>query len=122
MPVFAIRDTIPCHVTFLYQVQAESEDEAHDLFMESPSEYLGHEVGETIGFLDTTCLEIEPGDSVKAETRTQKAAPELLQALEELLADLNDLAREFEICQEIIHSSYGKAARAAIAKAKGIAA
>src|SRR5437667_9777151 len=59
MPLFTIRDTIPCHVTFLYQVQAESEDEARELFME----------------------EIEEGDTVKAQTRLKETASELLEAL-----------------------------------------
>ena len=43
----------------------------------------------------------------------------LLEALQELLADIDDLASEFGICREIIHSSYGKAAYAAIAEATG---
>lgn len=43
----------------------------------------------------------------------------LLEALQGLLADIDDLASEFEICDEIIHSSYGKAAYAAIAEATG---
>ena len=43
----------------------------------------------------------------------------LLESLQELLADIDGLASEFEICNEIIHSSYGKAAYAAIAEATG---
>ncbi len=53
------------------------------------------------------------------DTRLRNAAPALLKTLKELLADIDGLAGEFEICHEIIHSSYGKAAYAAIAEAEG---
>jgi len=42
----------------------------------------------------------------------------LLGALEELVADIGGLASEYEICREIYRSSYGKAAAAAIKKAR----
>lgn len=51
--------------------------------------------------------------------RLRNAAPALLKALKELLADIDGLAGEFEICHEIIRSSYGKTAYAAIAEAEG---
>lgn len=53
------------------------------------------------------------------EARLREAAPALLTALKELLADIDGLAGEFEICHEIIHSSYGKAAYKAIAEVEG---
>jgi hypothetical protein len=52
-----------------------------------------------------------------ANRRLIAAAPELMEALEELLANVEGLANEFAICDEIANSSDGKAARAAIAKA-----
>jgi len=58
----------------------------------------------------------------EANARLIAAAPELLKALEDLLADIDDLASEFAISKEIANSSYGQAARAAIAKATGRAA
>ncbi len=54
-----------------------------------------------------------------ANARMMAAAPELLSALRELLADIDDLAREFSICAEISESSFGIKARYAIAKATG---
>lgn len=53
------------------------------------------------------------------EARLREAAPALLETLKDLLADIDGLAAEFEICREIIRSSYGKAAYAAIAEAEG---
>ncbi len=53
------------------------------------------------------------------EERTRKAARALLKALQELLADLVGLAGEFAICREILGSSHGQAAVAAVAEATG---
>jgi hypothetical protein len=55
---------------------------------------------------------------VAGRIKVMHAGPILLAALEELLADINDLSREYEICQEILGSSYGMAAKAAIEKAR----
>lgn len=52
-----------------------------------------------------------------ANLKLAAAAPELLDALDGLLNDLESLARDFSICDEIAKSSYGKAARSAIKKA-----
>ena len=51
MAKYIIRDVIPCWVTYLYEVEAESEADAKEKFMESP-ECIGHEVGDSIEFLN----------------------------------------------------------------------
>lgn len=60
---------------------------------------------------------------VDAETKRLSllfaAAPELEQALQDLINDLEGLASEFHICQEILDSCWGKAAYAALKKSKG---
>lgn len=76
--LFTIRDTVPCNVTFIYQVTAIDEEAARESFKETQSGYVGCEVGEDIGLV-TTSLEIEEGDTVKAETRAEKAGPKLLE-------------------------------------------
>jgi hypothetical protein len=55
-----------------------------------------------------------------AAGRLRNAAPALLAALEDLMADIQDLAREYAICDEIAKSGYGKAADAAITAAKAL--
>jgi hypothetical protein len=50
--------------------------------------------------------------------RAMHAGPDLLAALEELLAEISDLATASIICDEILHNSFGKAARAAVRKAR----
>ncbi len=51
MPKFVIKDTIPCYVTYLYEVTAKDEDEAYDIFYDGiPSDH--HEISDSIGWLD----------------------------------------------------------------------
>jgi hypothetical protein len=69
---------------------------------------MGHDLGVTQGQQDCDL----------ANARLIAAAPDLLKSLTDLIADIVDLANEYEICHEIVHSSYGNAAYAAIAKAK----
>lgn len=61
--------------------------------------------------------EIDP--EFKRLSLLMAAAPELQTALEDLINDLEGLAREFYICKEILESCWGKAAYAALKKAKG---
>jgi hypothetical protein len=47
-------------------------------------------------------------------------APDLLESLEQLLAWIGDLSRDFDICEEILQSSEAKAALVAIEKARAV--
>src|SRR3954452_4988365 len=62
MKIFTVKTLMPCHVTFVYRVEAGDEDEARDLFLNSGAEFVREEVGETISFLDHSGFEVEEGD------------------------------------------------------------
>jgi len=55
MPKFIIRDTLPCYVTWTYEIEADSEDDAMDKFMDgdhdTPKE---PEIGDNISWIDGT--------------------------------------------------------------------
>lgn len=55
----------------------------------------------------------------KADRLRCDAAEDLFQSLSDILAHLDDLSRDFSICEEVIESSYGKAAYRALRKAEG---
>lgn len=51
MAKFIIRDTMACYVTWNYEVEAESEDAARELWMEGRATALGETIGDSIDFL-----------------------------------------------------------------------
>lgn len=55
---FIVKEIRPCWVTFSYRVQADDEEGAVEGFYESQADYIGEEVGDSIGWLDHTGLEV----------------------------------------------------------------
>ena len=55
----------------------------------------------------------------KAHAEMIAAIPDVMDALADLVEDLEQLSDEFAICKEILQRSYGTAARAAIKKVRG---
>src|SRR5579875_1411388 len=87
MKTYTAKTIIPCYVTFVYRVEAENQEEAADLYLNSGAHFVREEVGETISFLDHSGLEIAEGDpaaqAVDPEPeRQRRAAAKLRAALE----------------------------------------
>lgn len=63
---FQQSETQACYVTFISQVDAFDEDEAREIFEIGGGESITHRVGDSIGFLDHTTIEISEVVPVKA--------------------------------------------------------
>jgi len=105
-------------------IEADSPESAAETCREFPDEAAcGAAVdcdGETFAALVDLQGDFEHEHSTVIEfeaERVRKLAPKLLAALENLLADIDGLAGEFSICDEIAEGESGQAARSAIAEA-----
>lgn len=52
MPKFYILDRIPCFVTFVSEIEADSEEEALELWRDDCAVPIGHIVGTTMDYAD----------------------------------------------------------------------
>lgn len=51
MPKFIISDRIPCWVTWKYEIEAETEEEAEGMFLDGDQgRELGHEIGDSLDY------------------------------------------------------------------------
>ena len=72
MKTFTIKHTIPCYVDFIYRVEAEDEEEAHEAFYNSQADYVRENVGETIQWVDHDSIEITEGEpGAKSDIREE---------------------------------------------------
>ena len=69
---------------------------------------------------DTFTVEDEHGSLVASEEPAM-ASTELIEKVRELLAHIDDLAAEFDICREISRSSYSSAVQSALTALGGVA-
>lgn len=72
MKTYTIKHSVACYVTFVYRVEAESEGQADEIFYNSRADFVREEVGDEIGWIDHSSLEITEGDP--------EAKPELKEA------------------------------------------
>lgn len=103
-------------MTARYRVESYADND--DLFYVYEHHAEGNETIHVENLPSREAAEVEALKLNRADALT-KAAPDMLAALRDLMADIDGLADEFSICAEISASSYGKAARAAIAAAEG---
>ncbi len=59
MPKFIVRDTKPLYVTFIYEIEAENEEQAYDNYIDNHPPCRRHELGNAVMSLDGV-IEVKP--------------------------------------------------------------
>jgi hypothetical protein len=62
MPKYQVSEVRAIYVQEFYEVEAASVEEATDVYLEGDYEYLGHELLDNVGFLDSADLTVEASE------------------------------------------------------------
>ncbi len=72
MTKYLIRDTGGYYVSYLYEVEADTSEEAYDAYLDTQPPCKGHEVGDAVEFIGDGTIEVEiagPGPRAPAPMR-----------------------------------------------------
>jgi len=116
---YTIKTIIPCNVNFVYRIEAEIEDEAADLFLNSGAEFIREEVGETISFLDHSGFEIEEGDPADRATDYPDELRGTLRKIREAADEYDEMGRDFPMHHLLDIFSLSSSRKACHANATG---